>query len=89
MWRPDLVVVAGLALFGLPFADHYAGTDNGWVFSLMDEPLMAFNKSIIKYPNMKCFPGGAPNDLMPNLRNPGNALPLLDVNNNPKTIGAH
>jgi arylsulfatase len=58
---------------------RYAGMDNGWSLSLLDIPLMAFNKSIIKYPNIKRFPGGASNDLLPDLQHPENPVPALDV----------
>ena len=37
----------------------YAGQDNGWVLSLIYPPLIEFDKSIIKYPNIRRFPGGA------------------------------
>ena len=39
--------------------------DNGWAVSLMDIPLTEFNQSIIKYPNIERFPGGASNDMIP------------------------
>ena len=65
---------------------RYAGMDNGWVFSLVDIPLTEFNKSIVKYPNIERFPGGASNDLKPNLQNPKNPLPY-DPTKLPKTIG--
>jgi arylsulfatase A-like enzyme len=65
---------------------RYAGMDNGWVFSLVDIPLMEFNKSIVKYPNIERFPGGASNDLKPNLQNPKNPLPY-DPTILPKTFG--
>jgi arylsulfatase A-like enzyme len=65
---------------------RYAGMDNGWVFSLVDIPLTEFNKSIVKYPNIECFPGGASNDLKPNLQNPKNPLPY-DPTTLPKTVG--
>ena len=65
---------------------RYAGMDNGWVFSLVDIPLTEFNKSIVKYPNIERFPGGASNDLKPNLQNPKNPLPY-DPTMLPKTIG--
>ena len=70
---------------------RYAGMDNGWAISLGDEPLMAFNRSIIKYPNIKRFPGGASNDLLPNLQDPGNPVPAMgkDGNGVQKTIRAH
>ncbi len=49
---------------------RYAGMENGWAISLMDVPITEFNKSIIKYPSIKRFPGGASNDLLPNLQHP-------------------
>jgi arylsulfatase len=68
----------------------YAGEDNGWAISLLDEALMQFNRSIVKYPSIARFPGGASNDLLPNLQNPENPLPLLgDLDKVPKTVGAH
>lgn len=70
---------------------RYSGMDNGWAISLGDIPLMAFNKSIIKYPNIKRFPGGASNDLLPNLQDPENPVPAMgkDGNELPATIRAH
>ena len=65
---------------------RYAGMDNGWAFSLVDIPLTEFNKSIVKYPSIERFPGGASNDLKPNLQNPRNPLPY-DPTILPKTIG--
>ena len=68
----------------------YAGEDNGWAISLLDEALMQFNRSIVKYPSIARFPGGASNDLLPNLQHPENPLPLLgDLDKVPKTVGAH
>ena len=66
---------------------RYAGMDNGWVISLVGIPLTEFNKSIVKYQNIERFPGGASNDLKPNLQNPKNPLPY-DPNILPKTVGA-
>ena len=68
---------------------RYAGMDNGWAVSLADIPLMEFNKSIIKYPNIKRFPGGASNDLLPNLSNPANPVPNMDMDKVPTTFRAH
>jgi arylsulfatase A-like enzyme len=56
----------------------YSGQDNGWVLSLILPALYEFDKSIIKYPNIKRFPGGASKDLQPNLMNPANPVPALD-----------
>ena len=39
--------------------------------------MIEFDKSIVKYPNIKRFPGGASNDMIPNLQNPENPVPLL------------
>jgi arylsulfatase len=55
----------------------YAGQDNGWVLSLIEPVLIAFDKSIIKYPNIPRYVGGASNDLVPDLQHPNNPVPLL------------
>ena len=70
---------------------RYAGMDNGWAISLLDAPLMEFNKSIIKYPNIRRFPGGASTDLLPNLQHPDNPVPAMgeDGEGVKKTIRAH
>jgi arylsulfatase A-like enzyme len=65
---------------------RYSGQDNGWVLSLIEPAILEFDKSIMKYPNIKRFPGGASNDLKPDLQHPENPLPLLDPNNIPKTV---
>ena len=56
---------------------RYAGQDNGWVGSLIDPVIIAFDKSIMQYPNIKRFPGGASTDLVPDLQHPDNPVPLL------------
>jgi arylsulfatase A-like enzyme len=65
----------------------YAGEDNGWVLSLVYPALIEFDQSIMKYPSIRRFPGGASNDLIPNLQHPDNPVPLLDPKNMPKAIG--
>jgi arylsulfatase A-like enzyme len=65
----------------------YSGQDNGWIASLAYPPLIAFNQSIIKYPNIRRFPGGASNDLLPNLQNPSNPVPAMDPNKPPRVKG--
>ena len=64
---------------------RYAGEDNGWVLSLIYTPLMEFDKSIMEYPSITRYPGGASNDLVPNLAAPKNPLPMLDPKNMPKS----
>ena len=64
----------------------YAGQDNGWAAGLFSVVLVDFDKSIMKYPSIKRFPGGASNDLIPNLQHPENPVPALDPNNMPKTV---
>ena len=66
---------------------RYAGYDNGWVVSLMYIPLQEFDKSIVDFPNIKRFPGGASNDMRPNLQDPANPLPLMDIHKVIQTIG--
>jgi arylsulfatase len=55
----------------------YAGEDNGWVLALVEKVILDFDKSIIKYPNIKRFVVGASNDLVPNLHHPEDPVPLL------------
>ena len=62
----------------------YSGQDNGWAAGLFSVVLADFDKSIMKYPSIKRFPGGASNDLIPNLQHPENPVPSLDPNNMPK-----
>jgi arylsulfatase len=56
---------------------RYAGQDNGWVGALVFPVIMDFNQSIMKYPSIKRFPGGASNDIVPDLQHPQNPAPLL------------
>jgi arylsulfatase len=73
---------AMLAFHGMQSSTgRYAGEDNGWTAAVFSEALADFEKSIMKYPSIQRFPGGASNDLIPNLQNPKNPLPLLDPNN--------
>jgi arylsulfatase len=67
---------------------RYAGYDNGWVTSLVYLPIMAFDKSVVDFPNIKRFPGGASNDMVPNLQQPGNPLSLMDIKHLVRVIGA-
>ena len=65
---------------------RYAGEDNGWSAALFSAVLLDFDKTIIKYPNIERFPGGASNDLIPDLQHPKNPVPALDPNNLPKAL---
>jgi hypothetical protein len=67
---------------------RYAGYDNGWVVSLISPVIVDFDKSIVDFPNIKRFPGGASNDTTPDLQTPANPLPLMDIKKIVKTIGA-
>jgi arylsulfatase A-like enzyme len=66
---------------------RYAGEDNGWVLSLLYPVLIAFDQSVIKFPSIARFPGGASNDLVPNLQNPKNPVPILDPKHPPRVSG--
>jgi arylsulfatase len=55
----------------------YAGEDNGWVLALIYPAIIDFDKSIIKYPNITRYVGGASTDLVPDLQHPENPVPLL------------
>src|SRR5690242_10830348 len=65
----------------------YAGQDNGWVMSLIYPVLVDFDKSLMKYPNIKRFPGGASTDLKPDLQHPDNPVPLLKDQPEPHVQG--
>jgi hypothetical protein len=66
----------------------WSGQDNGWVLSLIYPPILDFDKSIMKYPNIKRVPGGASTDLIPNLQHhPGNPVPLLKDQKEPHVGG--
>ena len=66
---------------------RYVGYDNGWAISLLAPVIMEFDKSIVDFPNIKRFPGGASNDMNPNLQNSANPLPLMDIKKVVRTIG--
>ena len=66
---------------------QYAGEDNGWVLALIYPVIIEFDKSIVKYPSIKRFPGGASNDLRPDLQHPDNPVPLVDPNKAPPVKG--
>ncbi len=65
----------------------YAGQDNGWVGSIIFPVMIDFDKSIIKYPNIKRYPGGASSDLIPNLQRPDDPVPVLRDNKEPHPFG--
>ena len=66
---------------------RYAGYDNGWVISLLTPAIQEFDKSIVDFPSIKRFPGGASNDMNPNLQDTANPVPFMDVHQVVKTIG--
>ena len=49
--------------------------------------MLDFDKSIMKYPNIKRFPGGASTDLVPDLQHPENPVPLLKDQPEPHVVG--
>jgi arylsulfatase len=65
----------------------WAGQDNGWTAALFSFALADFDSSIMKYPSIKRSPGGASNDLIPNLQHPENPVPALDVKHLPTSVG--
>jgi arylsulfatase len=67
---------------------RYSGEDNGWVLSLISPVIVDFDKSIMKYPSITRFPGGASTDLTPDLQHPENPLPLLkEQQQQPQPVG--
>ena len=67
----------------------YSGQDNGWALALLEPVLIDFDKTIIKYPNIKRSPGGASTDLIPNLQHPEDPLPLVKDQIDKVKVGAH
>ncbi len=55
----------------------YSGQDNGWVMAVLGPVMIDFDKTVMKFPNVKRFVGGASTDLIPNLQHPENPVPLL------------
>ena len=58
---------------------RYSGMDNGWVLSLVEPVIVQFDKTLYEYPSIKRSLGGASNDVLPNLRNPTDPVPGMDV----------
>ncbi len=56
---------------------RYSGQDNGWVGALVQPVIIDFDTSIMKFPNIPRYVGGASNDTSPDLQHPGNPVPLL------------
>jgi arylsulfatase A-like enzyme len=67
---------------------RYAGFDNGWVISLISPAIVAFDQSIVDFPSIKRFPGGASNDMNPDLQHPNNPVPLMDLKRTIFVIGS-
>ena len=57
----------------------YAGMDNGWALSLLQPVIIEFDKSIVDFPSIQRIPGGASSDQVPNLENPKNPVPYMDL----------
>jgi len=64
----------------------YSGEDNGWVLSSIYPVLIEFDQSIARFPSIRRFPGGASNDLIPDLQHPENPLPLIDMKKPPSAV---
>lgn len=71
------------ARFDQPSPGKYSGQDNGWVLALIYPVVIEFDKSVIDFPSIKRYPGGASNDLRPNLQHPENPVPFLDMKKPP------
>jgi arylsulfatase A-like enzyme len=57
----------------------YAGMDNGWALSLLQPVIIEFDKSIVDFPSIQRIPGGASSDQIPNLMDPKNPVPNMDL----------
>jgi arylsulfatase len=72
-----------------PSPGRWVGRDNSWAAALIVPVVMEFNKSIVDFPSKKRVPGGGSTDWRPNLQQPDNPVPLLDMKKPPqiKAIG--
>jgi hypothetical protein len=70
---------------------RYSGQDNGWILALLGPAIIEFDQTVMKYPNIPRYVGGASTDLIPNLQNSADPVPLLrqqiQTGSQPKTIG--
>ena len=55
------------------------GMDNGWALALLQTVIIDFDKSIVDFPSIQRVPGGASSDQVPNLMNPKNPVPDMDL----------
>ena len=55
----------------------YSGEDNGRAAALWSKVLYDFDESVVKYPSIPRYPGGASTDLLPNLQHPEDPVPML------------
>jgi arylsulfatase len=79
----DMTLDGANPRFDQPSPGKYAGQDNGWLLALIYPVVIDFDKSIINFPSIKRYPGGASNDLRPDLQHPENPVPLLDMKKPP------
>jgi len=56
--------------------------------ALFYEVLVDFDKSIVKYPSIRRAPGGASNDLVPNLKDRPTRCPMRIPTSTPKSVVA-
>ncbi len=64
----------------------WSGKDNAWAYGLLEKVIIEFDQSIMKFPSIRRYPGGASNDLTPNLKNPQDPVPLLKGVTNPHGV---
>ncbi len=56
---------------------RFSGQDNGWIGGVIGQVMLAFDQSLMKFPSIQRYPGGASTDLIPNLQTPEDPVPLL------------
>jgi len=74
-------------LYRVPVRDLCRQSSSYRALALIEPVILDLDKSIMKYPNIKRFPGGASNDLKPDLQHPENPLPLLKDQKEPHVGG--
>ncbi len=56
---------------------RFSGQDNGWIGGVIGMALVQFDQTLMKFPSIQRYPGGASTDLIPNLQMPSDPAPFL------------
>ena len=84
----DMIFNGAVSIAGADdLAGPYSGEDNGWALALLEPVILAFNETIVNTRTSSDISVGHRTTWCRNLQTPENPVPLLDINNPPKTKG--